>query len=177
MNITLFSFTFLFLCLSLFFYKRREKYSHKWRKISAQKVLLKLQTFNEGQIFSYLRKIDPFTMEELILTALDRREDIKVERNKKYTGDGGVDGRFYILNTKKEPLKCIIQAKRYSSFINQKHLKEFVNQIHKENAYLGLFIHTGKTSKDSFDFARSIKNLKIISGEKLINLIHFGAID
>ena len=156
---------------------KKEKYSHKWRKASAVKVLKKLETLNEAQIFTYLRKIDPFTMEELILTVLDKREDIRIERNKKYTGDFGVDGRFYILKDNTKPLKCIIQAKRYSSFINPKHLKEFANQIHEENAYLGFFIHTGKTSKNSFAFAKSINNLEIISGQRLIKLIRFGAID
>ena len=156
---------------------KKEKYSHKWRKASAVKVLKKLETLNEAQTFTYLRKIDPFVMEELILTVLDKREDIRVERNKKYTGDFGVDGRFYILENNKKPLKCIIQAKRYSSLINPKHLKEFANQIHEENAYLGFFIHTGKTSKNSFAFAKSINNLEIISGQRLIKLIRFGAID
>ncbi|RBQ32275.1 restriction endonuclease [Arcobacter sp. FW59] len=156
---------------------QKEKYSHKWRKASAVKVLNKLKTLNEAQIFTYLRKIDPFVMEELILTVLDKREDIRIERNKKYTGDFGVDGRFYILKDNTKPLKCIIQAKRYSSFINPRHLKEFANQIHEENAYLGLFIHTGKTSKNSFAFAKSINNLEIISGQRLIKLIRFGALD
>ena len=87
------------------------------------------------------------------------------------------DGRFYILNDNKKPLKCIIQVKRYSSFINTKHLKEFSNQITQENAYLGFFIHTGKTSKNSFAFAKSINNLEIISGQRLIKLIRFGALD
>lgn len=156
---------------------KKEKYSHKWRKASAIKVLNKLETLNEAQTFTYLRKIDPFVMEELILTVLDKREDIRIERNQKYTGDFGVDGRFYILKDNTKPLKCIIQAKRYSSFINPKHLKEFANQIHEENAYLGFFIHTGKTSKNSFAFAKSINNLEIISGQRLIKLIRFGAID
>ncbi|MCT7910706.1 restriction endonuclease [Arcobacter lacus] len=167
--------------LLLFYFIKRvffnEKYSHKWRKKSAVKVLKKLENLNEAQIFTYLRKIDPFTLEELILTVLEKREDIKIERNKKYTGDGGVDGRFYILENNKKPLKCIIQAKRYSSLINPKHLKEFANQINQENAYLGFFIHTGKTSKNSFAFAKSVNNLEIISGRRLIKLIKFGALD
>ncbi|QKF77287.1 restriction endonuclease [Arcobacter defluvii] len=168
---------FIFLYKKIFFLFKKEKYSHKWRKDSAHKILKRLDTLNEAQIFVYLRKIDPFTMEELILTALEKREDIKIERNTKYTGDGGVDGRFYLLNKNRKPLKCIIQAKRYSSLINPKHLKEFANQINQENAYLGFFIHTGRTSKNSFAYAKSINNLRIISGQRLIKLIKFGAID
>jgi len=51
-------------------------------------------------VFAYLRKVEPFIVEELVLSALDQREDIKIQRNKRYTGDNGVDGRFYI-KTKK----------------------------------------------------------------------------
>jgi restriction system protein len=173
--------SFIFLSIFLFsFFKKRygEKYSHKWRKKSALNILNKLENFeNDAQIFNYLRKIDPFVMEELILTAIDKRDDVKIVRNKKYTNDNGVDGRFYLTvenNGRKKQLKFIIQAKRYRSYINLNHLKEFKEQINRENAYSGLFVHTGKTSSTSFAFARNNEKIRIISGTKLVKLLKTG---
>lgn len=123
-------------------------------------------------MFAYLRKVEPFIVEEVVLSALDQREDIKIQRNKRYTGD--VDGRFYIKN-KEVNLKFVIQVKRYSSYINSKHLEEFHEQIIKEKAYKGLFVHTGKTSKNSLELSKNNDKLEIISGERLINLIRTGS--
>ena len=125
-------------------------------------------------MLAYLRKDEPFIVEELVLSALDRREDIKIQRNKRYTGDNGVDGRFYIKN-KEVNLKFVVQVKRYSSYINSKHLEEFHEQIIKEKAYKGLFVHTGKTSKNSLELSKNNDKLEIISGERLINLIRTGS--
>lgn len=155
--------------------KYGEKYSHKWRKKSASKVLEKIQAMEDRQIFTYLRKIDPFVMEELVLNALDKREDIEIKRNKKYTGDNGVDGRFYHIrqDDKGEKIrkKYVVQVKRYKSYINLSHLKEFSEQIQRENAYAGIFVHTGKTGKNSSSFVNEIENMQIISGQKLIRLV------
>lgn len=164
----------LFLCYSIYLKYFKEKYSHTWRKKSANKVLEKIRHFDSPQVFAYLRKVEPFIVEELILSALDQREDIKIQRNKRYTGDNGVDGRFYIKN-KEVNLKFVVQVKRYSSYINPKHLEDFQKQIIKEKADKGLFIHTGKTSKNSLELSKNDDKLEIISGEKLINLIKTGS--
>ena len=170
--ISLFS---ILLYLGNFLYKKfGTKYSHKWRIKSANKVLDKIQNMEDAQIFAYLRKVDAFTMEELILSSFDKREDIKVIRNKKYTGDGGIDGRFYHyteINGKKVKRKYIIQVKRYSSYINKNHVMDFIEQIEKEKAYSGFFVHTGKTSKDLMTFSKNMDNVEIISGQKLIQLV------
>ncbi len=159
--------------------KFRVKYSHKWRRKSALKVLEKIKNMNDAQIFGYLRKVDAFTMEELILSALEKREDIKVERNKKYTGDGGIDGRFFHyanIDGKKVRRKYIIQVKRYSSYINRKHLLLFANQTVQEKAHFGLFIHTGKTGQETMKISKDLDNIEIISGAKLIQLVKYSNI-
>lgn len=150
------------------------KYSHKWRIKSSLKALEKIKTFeNNGQIFSYLRKIDPFAMEELILHAIANNKEVKIIRNKRYTGDGGVDGKFTFQNK-----LFLIQVKRYSSYITKKQIEEFSNQIKLNKAYKGFFIHTGKTSQDILSFVKNEHlNMEIISGEKLIGLIKFGKIN
>ena len=117
---------FILITLGKFLYKKfGVKYSHKWRRKSAEKVLNKIQFMEDAQIFAYLRKIDAFTMEELVLSAFDKREDVTIIRNSRYTGDGGVDGRLYHNkeeNGKKEKRKYLIQVKIYSSYINKKHV-------------------------------------------------------
>lgn len=167
----------LFIAYKIYKKKFALKYSHKWRIKSANKVLLKVNEMNEKQIFSYIRKVDAFVIEELILSALDKREDIKIIRNKRYTGDNGIDGKFILnknIDGKETSLMCIIQAKRYSSLINPQHLRDFAKQIKEENASIGFFIHTGRTSKKSFDYVNQIDSLEIISGMKLISLLKKG---
>lgn len=167
---------FLVLFILVIFIKtrKREKYSHKWRKKSSIKVLNKIQDMEASHIFVYLRKIDPFVMEELIMDSLDKREDIKVIRNNRYTGDNGVDGKFILteeIEGKKIKYKYIVQVKRYKSYINPKHVEEFIQHINREKAHKGLFIHTGKTSNHSFNLAHNEDKLSIISGSKLISLL------
>jgi len=140
---------FVFIVLKWFYKKYYIKRSHRWRRKSSTKALNKIKLFeNNGQIFSYLRKIEPFVVEELILDALNQRTDIKVIRNKRYTGDNGIDGCFYLKDDleNKFTYKHIIQVKRYSSYINKNHIIDFIEQIKKEKATLGLFVHTSKTS-------------------------------
>ncbi len=168
--------SFCLLVLIKYLYKKFSvKYSHKWRRKSANKVLEKIKNMEDRQVFAYLRKIDAFVMEELVLSAFDKREDIKIIRNKRYTGDNGVDGRIYHhtqSNGKSVKRKYLIQVKRYSSYINKKHILEFEKQISEEKAYSGFFVHTGKTSKDIMQLSREI-NMDIISGQKLIQLVKY----
>lgn len=62
---------------------------HLWRRQAAKRVITKLQQIEGfGPRLAYLRKIDPFVFEELVLEGFERR-GCKVRRNKRYTGDGG----------------------------------------------------------------------------------------
>jgi len=160
----------------LYFNKKRkkEKYSHKWRRKSSVVALQKLQSINHhGKFFSYLRKIDPFVVEEIILNAIEVRSDIEVIRNEKYTGDGGVDGRFNYTpnNQSKKKHLCLVQVKRYKSYVNAKDINTFHDQIMKEGALFGLFVHTGKSGKGVHNNIAESCKIKLISGNKLIDLI------
>lgn len=118
---------------------------------------------NEGWLISYLRKINPFTFEELILLAFEKK-GYRVQRNARYTGDGGIDGTVFINGH-----KTLIQAKRYKNFINQKHLYEF-GCLCREQTCNGLFIHTGRTGDTAKKVKQSFPEVKIISGKKLDQL-------
>lgn len=118
----------------------------------------------EARIISYLRKIDPFVFEELLLDSFER-QGYTILRNERYTHDGGIDGRIYLNGE-----SFLIQAKRYGSYINPRHLADFSDAIGQTNATGGFFVHTGKTGKGTYGSYRNDR-LQIISGKKLIDLI------
>jgi len=153
----------------------KNKKSHKWRRKSADRALAKIKNFKfPGQIFLYLRKVDPFVVEEIILNSIEHRQDIKITRNDRYTGDGGIDGRFIltdVIDTKEVQKLYLIQVKRYSSYINAKDVNEFHKQVIVEGAYAGLFVHTGKSGKAVYNELTSSGKVKLVSGHKLIDLL------
>ncbi|EJG8175300.1 restriction endonuclease [Escherichia coli] len=138
---------------------------HRRKQQSARRVIKqikKMPTFPKK--ICYLRKIDPFVFEELLLHAF---EDVGFEiiRNPKYTGDGGIDGRFSV-----DGRRFLIQAKRYSSWVSTAHIEQLHKQAIQENC-LAVFCHTGKTRKKTLDIYRSNNRLMVISGEALISLV------
>lgn len=136
---------------------------------TAKRVLKKIRAFEgndkNARIFGYLRKIDPFVFEELLLQAF-KDKGFKIRRNKRYTGDGGIDG--IVFTESGHP--CLIQAKRYKGYINKKHLQDFVALIQETSAY-GFFIHTGKTGKGSKKEVMFNENIEVVSGQKLIQFL------
>ena len=144
-------------------FKKESKHQYKIKQ--GDKILNKLNSFEfPGQKINYLRKIDPFVFEELLLSAFEKK-GFRIQRNKKYTGDGGIDGTIFDTNEN----KYLIQAKRYSNYINLAHLKAFEKLLEKNNCN-GFFVHTGKTGKNSRTFSQKNKVI-IISGTKLIDLL------
>jgi restriction endonuclease Mrr len=115
-------------------------------------------------LFHELRSMDPLVFEEFILESL-LGCGYKIRRNKKYSGDGGIDG-FVFVKGNWTPIQC----KRYRRHINNKHISDFSDVVIKNDYKYGLFIHTGKTGEKS---KLTIENspVVLISGEFLINLI------
>lgn len=154
----------IFAILGVFAYiygKGQTKHALKLKQ--AKRVYVKIKEIESfPQAIAYLRKIDPYVYEELILFALKNMK-YKIKRNKKYSGDGGIDGKVWI----KGKLHYI-QAKRYSKYINKAHVEEF-NFITKRDKVGGLFVHTGITGKGSR--AEVASHVKMISGEKMVDLI------
>lgn len=141
---------------------------HAWRIRKANWVLRRLREIAEesgpAAQFGFLRSaaVDPFTFEEAILTALQRRK-MKIRRNRRYTGDGGIDGMAWSRGK-----LILIQAKLYSSHITPKHVKEFA-AVCKHRKALGLFVHSGKTGPLSKSFRDDA--LDIVSGDRLLQLL------
>lgn len=168
---------FIFMIALIIIYKKlstNQKQSHKWRYKSAVRALELLRNFqNEAQVVAYLRKLDPFVFEELLLVAISKNKNCKIIRNQKYTGDGGIDGKFIYLHNGKEYL-YIIQAKRYSSYVKNQDVLEFAQKIKEEQVYRGLFIHTGRSGVGVRKNILYSNSIELISGNKLIYLIKNG---
>jgi restriction system protein len=161
------SISFVTLIFILFFfyfiYKKTQK---RWRIKISYKVLKKIKSFSGNGItprtLAYLRKIDPFVFEEVILSAI-KIQKLKIKRNSRYTGDGGIDGQFWA-NRK----HYLIQAKRYKGYITKSHVVEFKNLCSK-NKTLGVFIHTGKIGKQTkLEFTNEMKS---ISDQELVDFL------
>ena len=116
------------------------------------------------KILTYLRKLDPFVFEELLLTVLEEA-GYTIKRNKRYTHDGGADGVF----TDSKGTVILIQAKCYSSYIKSLHVKQFSDVVSQSKATYGVFIHTGRTGQRAR--FRKPRNVTIISGNHLTRLL------
>jgi restriction system protein len=151
---------FFFIFFIYYIYKRTKK---RWRVKASYRYLKKIKTITGDNEFArtinYLRKVDPFIYEEMILSQL-KIQGYKIYRNKRYTGDGGIDGKF-----KFKGQLYYIQAKRYKSYITKSHVDEF-NQLINKNKVYGLFVHTGKTGKQSKAFES--EKLHFVSGNNMI---------
>jgi len=134
------------ICFFLFLLLFRKKKGRHQRNIQQSKKLIKrFHKFEfNGQKINYLKKIDPYVFEELLLSGFEKK-GYKIKRSKRYSGDGGVDGVIF----DKEGVEIYIQAKRYKNYIHLQHLKDFETLINSKSVK-GLFIHAIifiKTSK------------------------------
>ncbi len=116
------------------------------------------------EALAILRKMNPYAFEELLLTCCHER-GWEIERNFKYSNDGGLDGRVTIAGK-----LYLIQAKRYRGYINPKHIHDLHRVIQGEEAVGGFFIHTGKTSELSKQLLREYQ-ISLLSGQRLVGFV------
>lgn len=111
-----------------------------------------------NHMLKVLRSICPFLFEELLLHCI---ADIgwRVQRSS-FTHDGGVDGTFW----DQDGAKFLIQAKRYSHFIDPDHLLDFAEAVLRDDEAIGgLFIHTGIACETSTYYNRRLPHTDILS--------------
>ncbi len=136
---------------------------HLLCKLESYQQLKRLKGKPADHQITHLRQVDPFVFEEMILTAI-KKQGHSITRNKRYTGDGGIDGQCTI-----NGVDYLIQAKRYTNHINPAHVIEFAGICKRRNKK-GLFVHTGKTGAKSKQIAQNTK-IEMISGQRLLNLL------
>ncbi|MCX8967269.1 restriction endonuclease [Erwinia psidii] len=138
---------------------------HRRNRATAGRMLLRLAGLpGDAQRLTYLRKINPYVFEELLLLAFER-QGLTVVRNDSYSGDGGIDGQVLI-----DGERWLIQAKRYGRTVEPEHVRQF-DQLLKNYCRRGLFVHTGRTGKMSRDIHTASPRLRIISGQTLLAVL------
>ena len=108
--------------------------------------------------------MNPYAFEELLLTCC-YEQGWEIERNFRYSNDGGLDGRVTIAGK-----LYLIQAKRYSGYIKPKDIHDFHKVIQQEEAHGGFFIHSGKTGELSRELLREY-GISLLSGQRLVDFV------
>ena len=141
---------------------------HRWRRRQPRTMCRHLRGRDQTQpptlIYARLRAMDPLAFEELLLEAFELRGH-RVVRNRRYTGDGGVDGEVVI-----DGKRYLIQAKRYRDTIRPDHVRAFAD-LCMARRRRGLFIHTGRTGGTSRTILDGCASIEIISGKNLLALL------
>jgi len=141
---------------------------HRWRRRQARTMCDQLRGPDRDQPaalhYARLRAMDPLAFEELLLEAFERRGH-RVIRNRRYTGDGGVDGEVII-----DGERWLIQAKRYRDAIRPEHVRDFA-MLCATRKRRGMFIHTGRTGGMSRTVVLSADGIEIVSGQRLLALL------
>lgn len=130
---------------------------------------LVLERLRSGEVqlpkaLGILRKMNPYAFEELLLTCCHER-GWKIERNFKYSNDGGIDGRVAIAGK-----LYLVQAKRYRGHIKAKDIRDFNQVIQKERVHGGFFIHTGRTGELAKELLREYQ-ISLLSGQRLVDFV------
>lgn len=137
---------------------------HAFHQRDARRVRAKLDELeSNAQRLAYLRKIHPLTFEELLLDVAEAR-GCPIERNERYTGDGGVDGRL-----EWQGQTVLVQAKRYQNHVRAADVAEFVELVRRSGTQ-GWFIHTGRTGKGAIEAVRGTP-VRIVSGDRLLKWV------
>ena len=135
----------------------------RWRVKSSKKAFSKVRRLKTDQDkIEYLRGLDAFVFEELVLTAF-KHHGHRIRRNKRYTGDGGIDGQVWINGR-----RHLVQAKCYSGYIRKTHLHDF-DRLCRKRRCKGLFVHTGILGGGCK--SNETKRVSIISGPTLLDML------
>lgn len=138
---------------------------HRRYQRQAVRILARLpQLRDDAARLVYLRKINPYVFEEMLMTAF-ARQGYRIKRNARYSGDGGVDGQVWINGQ-----RWLIQAKRYSNSISSRHILDFGILLREERCR-GVFVHTGRTGEVSREALRAVPDVSLISGNRLLKLL------
>lgn len=139
------------------------KPSHAIRVVKSHIVLYRLRWIDEpAKQFQLLRNLNPFTFEEVILTGL-KKHGFRIKRNKRYTGDGGIDGQCWWKGQ-----RYLIQAKRYHGRIKTQDV-DALKLLCMKKKTKGFFVHTGSTPTGAHRVAGEV--IQIVSGKRLLELL------
>ncbi len=134
----------------------------------SRRILRLIRTFAgahyEARAVSYLRKVHPNVLEEVVLSAFEDRGHV-VLRNLRYSGDGGCDGHVRV-----DGRWWPVQVKRYSAHIDNRHVEDFVRCVEVAGLPGGFFVHTGRSGGAVYRHLGTSR-VQLISGDRLLALI------
>ena len=142
--------------------RRHNGHSRRWRAAKRLRKKIISANMSPTAMISYLRKIDPYTFEELVLLSF-KKAGYRIYRNRRYSRDGGIDGRI-----RKKGKTWLIQCKRYSKAISPAHVAD-LRRICISRRVSGVFVHTGRTGGTSRTAAYG--DVTFVSGTNLWRLI------
>lgn len=143
--------------------------SHRLNVGRSRRVLRAVRRFWDPlafpQCMSYLRKVEPLVFEEVVLSALEDA-GLLVLRNRRYSGDGGIDGVVWL------PGRgwYAIQVKRYQSYVDREHVRAFGAAVRMGGFSGGLFVHTGRSGAAVYEELVA-GGIHLVSGQRLAELI------
>lgn len=150
--------------------------AHRQRVRKSRRVLRELRRITgdaaAARVFGYLRKVEPLVCEEVVLSALEDAGAF-VLRNRRYTGDGGIDGRCWLPGSGFG--LHVVQVKRYDSAITPAHVSNLGDLVVRQRRAGGLFVHCGRTGPASYATLRGTA-LMLVSGDGLLRLLVDGAL-
>lgn len=145
------------------------KPQHRRRVRQSRRVLSTLRRFKgphaAAQAFSYLRQVDPLVFEEVAMSALEDAGAL-VLRSRRYTGDGGVDGRCWFpwagLRT------IAVQVKRFDAAVTPNDVRDFCAVVIDRGYAGGIFVHCGRSGPKTYDALRG-RPVQLVSGQRLLD--------
>jgi len=147
--------------------------AHRRRVRRSRRVLANLRAIRgEAQgarRFAYLRTVDPLCMEEVVLSALEQGGRL-VRRNRRYSGDGGVDGLVRIDGSWQ-----LVQVKRYRAHVACAHVAELAALVARHRAGGALFVHCRRSGKAVYQALRGTP-VALVSGAALLALLEDGCL-
>jgi len=147
----------------------RGRPEHQRRVRQARRALRTLRSMQgvaaEARFFSYCRKVEPLAFEELVLCSFEAAGAFIV-RNRRYSGDGGIDGRAWVPGSG----WCAIQVKRYGGHICRNHVATFGATLTRSRFDQGLFVHCGRTGSTVYQHLTD-RRIVLVSGQSLVALI------
>lgn len=123
----------------------------------------------KNDLLEKLKSVDPTFFEMLIVDLVEKLGYGK-GRHVGKSGDKGIDGE---IPQDKLGLDMIyLQAKRYSANVSAPDVREFIGALSLKKARKGIFITTSDFNSDAYeDVKKSEKNIILINGEKLVELM------
>lgn len=133
-----------------------------------------MQNHVAADILDRLRAVDPLRFEGIVLEVLTAMgyggSDPERATLTAYSHDGGLDGVI-----KEDPLgldRVVVQAKRHTSAVDVKHIREFAGSLDEHGTNKGVFFTTDRFTGPAQEYVKSIKKrIILIDGPELARLM------